>query len=107
MVSRRDRHSLDEDVKLFFVLGNAMLDASIAVWDGKVLYDYIRPVSAVRHVFAGQTIEAWAGPGLGTRLIPAETFRSYIATTCPLWSHTSGHSAFSAAGSCRADAADR
>jgi hypothetical protein len=97
MVSRRDRHSLDDDVKLFFVLGNAMLDASIAVWECKVLYDYVRPVSAVRHVFAGQMIEAWAGPGLGTRLIPAEAFRSYIATP-PFAEYTSGHSAFSAAG---------
>jgi hypothetical protein len=95
-VSRRDRHGLDEDVKLFFVLGNALLDASIAVWECKVFYDYVRPVTAVRDVFAGQMIHAWAGPGLGARLIPAEQFRSYIATP-PFAEYTSGHSAFSAA----------
>ena len=47
-VSRRDHHGLDDDVVLFFALGNAMLDASIAVWDAKVFYDYVRPMSAVR-----------------------------------------------------------
>jgi hypothetical protein len=93
-VSRRDGHDLDADVKLFFVLGNALLDASIAVWDCKVAYDYARPVSAVRFLFAGQLIQAWAGPFLGTRSIPAEQFQSYIATP-PFAEYTSGHSAFS------------
>jgi hypothetical protein len=95
-VSRRDRHTLDEDVKLFFALGNALLDASIAVWEAKVFYDYVRPICAVRHVFAGQMIYAWGGPGRGTQLIPAEQFRSYLATP-PFAEFTSGHSAFSAA----------
>jgi hypothetical protein len=96
VVSRRNRHSLEEDVKLYFILGNALLDASISVWDSKVHYDYVRPVSAVRFSFAGQFIEAWAGPGLSTQLIPGETFRSYIPTP-PFAEYTSGHSAFSAA----------
>jgi hypothetical protein len=95
-VSRRDRHGLDDDVVMFFALGNAMLDASIAVWDAKVFYDYIRPVSAVRYVFAGQTIEAWGGPFQGKQLIAGEQFRSYLATP-PFAEYTSGHSAFSAA----------
>ena len=81
---------------MFFVLGNALLDASISVWDCKVYFDYVRPISAVRHVFAGSLIEAWAGPFQGTRLISAERFRSYIATP-PFAEYTSGHSAFSAA----------
>ena len=96
-VSRRDHHDLDADVKMFFALGNAMLDASIAVWDCKVTYDYVRPVTAVRFLFAGQLIEAWGGPGRGTQMIPAEQFQSYVATP-PFAEYTSGHSAFSAAG---------
>jgi hypothetical protein len=36
-VSMRDGHGID-DVKLFFALGNALLDASIAVWDCKVAF---------------------------------------------------------------------
>jgi len=31
-VSVRDHHTLNDDVKMFFVLANAMLDASIAAW---------------------------------------------------------------------------
>jgi hypothetical protein len=42
-VSLRDRHNVEEDIKMFFVLGNALLDASIAVWDSKRFYDYVRP----------------------------------------------------------------
>ena len=53
-VSRRDRHSLDDDVKMFFALGNALLDASIAAWDCKVAFDSVRPVSAIRFLFGGQ-----------------------------------------------------
>jgi membrane-associated phospholipid phosphatase len=95
-VSRRDRHDLEADVKMFFALGNALLDASIAVWDCKVEFDYVRPVSAIRFLYAGQLIEAWGGPGLGPQLIRGEQFRSYLDTP-PFAEYTSGHSAFSAA----------
>ena len=95
-VSRRDRHGLDADVQMFFVLGNALLDASIAVWDCKVAYDYVRPVSAVRFLHGGQLIQAWGGPGRGTQHIRGEQFQSYLATP-PFPEYTSGHSAFSAA----------
>lgn len=96
-VSRRDGHSLDQDVVLFFALANALMDASIAVWEAKVHYDYVRPVTAIRFLFAGQPVRAWAGPFQGTRLIPAEAWRSYIPTP-PFADYVSGHSAFSAAG---------
>ena len=79
-VSRRDRHSLDEDVQMFFALGNALLDASIAVWEAKVHYDYIRPVGAIRFIYAGKPVRAWGGPGQGTVLIAGESWRSYIGT---------------------------
>ncbi|MDQ1504013.1 MAG: hypothetical protein QOD57_1740, partial [Actinomycetota bacterium] len=46
--SRRDALGVDSDVKLYFLLANAMLDASVAVWDRKVRFDSIRPVSLVR-----------------------------------------------------------
>jgi hypothetical protein len=94
-ISKRDRHTLDEDVVMFFALGNAMLDASIAVWDCKRAYDYVRPISAVRYLYSGQTLKAWAGPGNGTQLITGDMFQSYIPTP-PFPEYTSGHSAFSA-----------
>jgi hypothetical protein len=94
-VSRRDSQTLDEDVKMFFVLGNALLDASIAVWDCKRKFDYVRPITAIRHLFAGRTIDAWGGPGAGTQAIAGEKFTPYIPTP-PFAEYTSGHSAFSA-----------
>jgi hypothetical protein len=95
-VSQRDGHTLDQDVKMFFALGNALLDASIAVWECKLYFDYVRPVTAIRFLFANRPIEAWGGPFQGTRLIQGQDFRSYIATP-PFAEYTSGHSAFSSA----------
>jgi hypothetical protein len=94
-VSRRDGHDLERDVKLFFVLANGLLDASIAVWDAKRHYDYVRPVTAIRFLFEGRPVRAWAGPFQGTGLIPGETWQSYIPTP-PFAEYVSGHSTFSA-----------
>jgi hypothetical protein len=95
-VSERDHHTLDDDVKLFFAMANAMLDASIAAWDCKVVYDYIRPISAIRWLFAGRPIAAWGGSGRGTQTIDGAEWRPYIPTP-PFAEHVSGHSTFSAA----------
>jgi hypothetical protein len=95
-VSRRDRHDLDRDVKLFFVLGNALLDTSIAVWDVKRSTDSVRPVTVIRSAMGRRTIVAWAGPGAGVRTIDCKDFRSYLPTP-PFAGYVSGHSAFSAA----------
>lgn len=96
-MSRRDGHTLDEDVQMFFLLGNAMLDASIAVWECKREYDFARPVTAIRFFHAGKPVRAWAGPGGGTSLIDGREFASYIPTP-PFAEYVSGHSTFSAAG---------
>jgi hypothetical protein len=103
-VSRRDAHSLDDDVKLFFALGNGLLDASISAWDAKRAYDSVRPVTAIHYLFSVGvlgTIEAWGGPCQGTQSIPASSWRPYqLATvvTPPFPELFSGHSVFSAAG---------
>ena len=34
--SARDNHSVDDDAKMFFALGNAVFDAGIATWEAKV-----------------------------------------------------------------------
>ncbi len=39
---------LDDDVKLFFVASNAIFDASIASWDAKYGYNYVRPITVIR-----------------------------------------------------------
>ncbi|HET8647024.1 MAG TPA: vanadium-dependent haloperoxidase, partial [Vicinamibacteria bacterium] len=96
-VSARDGHGLDADVKMFFALGNAMLDSSIAVWDCKRHFDLARPITAIRYLYAGKPVRAWAGPFLGTQVIDGASFRPYIATP-PFAEYVSGHSTFSAAG---------
>ena len=95
-VSARDAHTLDEDVKLFFALGNAMLDISIAVWECKRFYDYVRPVSAIHFLYEDQPVHAWGGPYQGTQTIRGDQFQSYIRTPA-FAEYVSGHSAFSSA----------
>src|SRR5207253_9485515 len=105
-VSHRDRtgdseHDLDQAVKLFFALTNAIFDAGICAWDNKRAYDSVRPITAIRITFQGQPIRAWAGPGRGTETILGEQWFPYQPTgfpTPPFPEYSSGHSNFSAAG---------
>ncbi len=62
----------------------------------KRFFDYVRPITAIRFLYGGKPIRAWAGPGLGYRLMDGNQFRSYISTP-PFAEYVSGHSAFSAA----------
>ena len=96
-VSKRDSHDLDRDVKLFFVLNNAMMDCVIAAWDVKRYYDSVRPISAIRFLYAGKQVQAWGGPGLGTVTIDGATWRTYIPVTPPFAEFVSGHSTVSRA----------
>lgn len=98
-VSARDQHTLDQDVKLFFAVTNAMFDCSIAVWDNKRAFNSIRPISGIRKLFNGQQVSAWAGPGLGTQLIDGGTWHPYKPRhfpTPPFPAFSSGHASFGA-----------
>lgn len=100
-VSHRDHHTVDDDARMFFAVANAMLDASIAVWDSKRAFDSVRPVTAVHYLKKGQLIRAWGGPGKGTVTMRGEDWVPYQPTTVvtpPFPEYLSGHSAFSAAG---------
>ncbi len=99
-VSARDHHSLDDDVKMFFVLSNAIFDAGIAAWDAKRTYDSVRPVTAIPFLFRGKTIHAWGGPGKGTIEMDGSQWIPYQAATFPtppFPDYVSGHSTYSAA----------
>jgi hypothetical protein len=99
-VAERDQHNIDDDAKMFFAVTNAMLDASIAVWDCKRAFDYVRPITAIRFLMAGQAIRAWAGAFKGTQTIPGEQWQAYQTGAQPTPAFpefSSGHSAFSAA----------
>ena len=99
-VSSRDQHTLDDDVKMYFALSNALLDASIAAWDAKRAYDSPRPVTAISLLYNGKKIHSWGGPGKGTiemdgsRWLPYEP-RTY--PTPPTPEYVSEQSVFSAA----------
>lgn len=100
-VAHRDSHGIDDDAKMFFALTNALLDASIAVWDCKRVFDYVRPITAIRFLMAGQQIRAWGGRFQGTRTILGEQWQAYQTGAVPTPAFpefSSGHSAFSAAG---------
>ncbi len=95
-VSRRDRNSLEDDVKMFFAMTGAVLDASVVCWDAKRTYDSVRPVTAIHYAFADEDIPTWGG-----RTIPGREWRPYQVSTVvtpPFPEYISGHSTFSAAG---------
>jgi len=99
-VSARDHHTLDDDVKMFFALSNAMLDASIGAWDAKRAYDSVRPVTVIPLLFRGKTIRAWGGPGKGTVQMDGSLWIPYQQATFPTpptAEYVSGLSTFSAA----------
>ena len=99
-VSERDRQNLDGDVKLYFLLSNALMDAGIAAWDAKTFYDSVRPVTAISAAFRGKTIQAWGGPGKGTVAIDGSLWIPYQHADAPTPAFpefVSGHSAYSAA----------
>lgn len=99
-VSRRDRHDLDRDVKLYFAIANVASDAFISCWETKRHYDSSRPWTLVRHYYRGQKIKGWAGPQGGVKEMPAEEwhpYSPYVFITPPFPGYTSGHATVSGA----------
>jgi hypothetical protein len=114
-VSQRDKHDLGDDVKMFFALGNALLDAGIACWDAKRFWNSVRPITAVHYLSTvplasgsfldprtnTAPVSAWAGPCQGTHTIDGATWQPYqpASVVTPAFpEYFSGHSTFSAAG---------
>jgi hypothetical protein len=98
-VAQRDGYNLDQNVKLFFILTNAVFDAGIAAWDCKRYYNSVRPVTAIHYLFSGKRVRAWAGPDKGTRTIDGKNWQPYQQATVvtPAFpEYVSGHSCFSA-----------
>ena len=100
-LSLKYHHSLNNDVKMFFELSNALFDAGIACWDCKRAYDYVRPITAVHYLYTGKPVTAWAGYGKGTQTFDGGNwmpFQEPTIVTPPFPEYVSGHSTFSAAG---------
>ena len=97
-VSRRDNHTLDEDVKMYFYNQVVAMDAFIASWDSKMYYDFARPYALVHQYFDGKQIRAWGGVEKGIINMDGSQWRPYSPDTflCPPFpSYTSGHSTIS------------
>jgi hypothetical protein len=107
MNSTDSNAKLDYDAKLFFMVGNAMMDSSIAAWSLKYYYDFWRPTTAIRYLYNSTLtptpplIKSWLGPGLGYDDVKGEKWMPYQAlnvVTPPFPEYPSGHSTFTAAG---------
>ena len=99
-VSRRDKQSLDQDVKLYFIVANLAFDAFISCWETKRFYDSSRPWTLVRHYHKGEKVKGWAGVEGGVREMPAEEWHPYSPAnfiTPPFPGYTSGHATVSGA----------
>ena len=99
-ISERDQHTLDDDVKMFFALSNAMLDATIAAGDAKRVYDSVRPATAIPLLFRGKKIRSWGGPGKGAVEMDGSQWIPYQPATFPTPpspEYVSGRSTLSAA----------
>ena len=97
-VSKRDDHTLDQDVKMFFYNQVVAMDAFIASWDSKMYYDFARPFALVHEYYSGEKIKAWGGVGKGMVEMDGSQWRPYSPDTflCPPFpSYTSGHSTIS------------
>jgi hypothetical protein len=100
-MSRKRGNSLDDDVKLFFTLGNALMDASIAAWYWEFKWDYVRPITGIRAEYRGKDVVSWLGPYKGYGVVKGENWIPYQqlnVVTPPFPEYVSGHSTFSAAG---------
>jgi hypothetical protein len=100
VLSRKRGHSLDYDAKMFFALGNALMDASVAAWALKYRFDFVRPITAIRSRYKGKQVTSWLGPYRGYGQVPGEQWIPYQAPTVvtpPFPEYVSGHSTFSSA----------
>jgi len=99
-VSKKDKHTLDDDVKMYFSVEAAAMDAFIACWDTKMHYDFARPYTLVHYYFKDKNIKGWSGPQKGWGEIKGQDWRPYSpdAFLCPAFpSYVSGHSTVSGA----------
>ena len=79
-VAQKEFYRNSQCIKLFFVLSNALLDASIATWECKHHYNSVRPITAIRNVFNGLHVHAWGGACKGTETIKGDQWNAYLKT---------------------------
>ncbi len=99
-LSKRYNYSVDDDIKMFFVVAMTAHDAFIACWDAKMHYDFARPQALVNYYFPTDTLYGWKGEHNGWGEITGEDWIPYSPSSfvCPPFpSYPSGHSTVSSA----------
>jgi hypothetical protein len=85
-VLRSRTTSIEENSRLFALLNIAMADAGIVSWDCKYVFNFWRPIAAIREAATD-----------GNSLTTADPNWTPLLETPPFPEYTSGHSTFSAA----------
>jgi membrane-associated phospholipid phosphatase len=85
-VAAKRGNTVDQNARLLALLNIAMADAAICAWDAKYIYDFWRPVTAIRNA------DSDGNPAT----VADSTWTSFIGTP-PFPDYVSGHSAFSGA----------
>jgi hypothetical protein len=99
-ISQQHKYTLDQNVKLFFILGNALLDTSIACWATKRAYNSAYPLSVIHTLFKDKQVRAWAGPGKEVQWMDGQYWLPYrpLTALAPAFpEYCSEQSAFSSA----------
>ena len=47
---------------LLLAADGSVIDSNSEVWGQKIRFNSIRPISAIRHLYANEPISAWGGP---------------------------------------------
>ena len=100
MLSEKRNHTLEEDVKMYFLNQITAMDAFIASWDTKMYYDYARPYALVHQYYGDEIIFGWKGYEEGWGKLKGVEWRPYSPDLflCPPFpSYVSGHSTVSGA----------
>lgn len=102
-VAHERRLSIMQTVVLLFLQSQAAMDAGIASWTVKRIYDTSRPITTIRcgeyHGW-GENIQGWRGPYRGVGSIPRSQWTPYMDkhfVTPPFPEYVSGHSTFGGA----------
>ena len=69
-----------EVAELFAAVNMTMADSLIVCWRAKYDHGYWRPVTAIRFLYGGKPVRAWAGPGMGIRIIDGSGWKAAMLT---------------------------
>ena len=95
-MSRLQQHNtLDQNARLFALVGVAIGDAGIVTWDAKYTYNRWRPITAIRDANQDGNKATVADPSWMPLGSPGDGVRANFTPSFP--SYVSGHAAFGAA----------